>query len=212
MTARRGRMLVFVAVFLLALCLPAHAGMLFADGVEVDGADNREEVNGDGDMEDAPESPEGRGGPYDPLPMFFADMDQYEQIAMEPYRDKYDTMPVAEKARVYGSQFAFMHDREPNFDPAVAETVRKSATETLSAYEAKQFLYKPATPKPPRPTEAEQAGDVLKGLPGPWEANRPPEAKDPQEGRQRQQADDRRMETLRQGWSARDVLRGRRER
>ncbi len=152
-------------------------------------------------------------GDYDILPMFFADMDRYDQIAMEPYRDTYDAMPVGEKAEAYGRQFAFMRDREPNFNPAVINAVRRSAARKASAYEAKRFLYKPATPKPPRPTEEEQTGEVLKGLPGPWEANQAAAEEETKERRRSgYRSDSRRMETLREGWNAVDVLRGARDR
>jgi hypothetical protein len=170
-----------------------------------------EEWNDEEDLELLAE--DGEGGPYDPLPMFFEELDEYEQIALEPYRETYDTMPVAEKATVYGRQFQFMNDREPNFNPAVLNTIRRAALAKQSTYEAKRFLYKPATPKAPLPTEKEQTGEVLKGLPGPWESN-PPEAAEERKEERRggYRSDNRRMETLREGWNAIDVLRGSRDR
>lgn len=303
-----GRLIALLLPLFLLACMPARAGMLFADGVEVDGAtvvdtgtnpargsggqqqaydvlpltfaemdqydqiamepyratyddlpleekarlysaqfeymnnrkpnfhpstfgvaeeedeeDDDEFESDEGEYEEwAEEEPEqlvGNGGPYDPLPMFFVEMDQYDQIAMEPYREKYDGMPVAEKARLYGRQFEFMHGREPNFDPAVLNAVRRAATESRSTYAAKTFLYKPATPKPPRPqkkSEEEQAGEVLETLPGPWESMREAEPEVVEEmvepRRQGYRVDERRMETLRQGWNAIDVIRGARER
>lgn len=185
---------------------------------------------------------------YDVLPLTFNEMNQYDQIAMEPYRSRYDKMSLAEKADVYGRQFEFMRNRRPNFEPGIMGAMEsyqeaKNAPSS-SAYEAKQFMYKPATPKQRvaprrRPVErreqpavapaAEEARPpgLLDALPGPWE-RMPVEEPEPQYAEAEEYfeeeeydpepqgpqypRDDSRMENLRRGWNARDIMRGSRQR
>lgn len=166
-----------------------------------------------------------RAGRYDPLPMRFEEMDRYDQIAMEPYRDRYDDMSIAEKADLYGRQFEAMRNRKPNFDPAISELVDsyRETREATSAYDAKRFMYKPATPKRPSPAGRSAAaapgrgGNPLASLSGPWERSPQPEPEPEPEARTGQPTgaypkDALRMENLRQGWNAADVLRGSRQR
>lgn len=160
---------------------------------------------------------------YDQLPMWFDDMGKYDQIAMEPYRDKYDAMPVGQKARVYGPQFEFMRGRKPNFHPDVmAQMDQLETAETadgpVSSFEAKQYLYKPVQPKKRRPGISASQEELLGALSGPWEKAPPAEVADSEPDRSAgpqpagRRRPDRRMESLREGWNAADVLRGARER
>lgn len=179
------------------------------------------------------------GSEYDVLPMRYADMNKYDKIAMEPFRNRYDSMSVAEKAEVYSKQFEYMRNRKPNFDPAILNSMdaleeSKAAT---SAFDAKRHLYKPAVPKKrrPRPTPApepppqpaeRQPANLLEALPGPWESMAPPEPPpepEPPEPEFEEEFieepsgpeypdDHLRLENLRRGWDAVDVLRGRRRR
>lgn len=102
---------------------------------------------------------------YDPLPTRFADMDQYDQIAMEPYKDRYDSMSVDEKVRAYGQVFEFMRNRPPRFSPEVMAAAERHERlrQSRSAFETRQHLYR-APPADPARSEAR----VLGGLPGPW--------------------------------------------
>lgn len=189
---------------------------------------------------------------YDPLPLRFDDMNQYDKIAMEPFRNQYDSMSVAEKAAVYGKQFEFMRNRKPNFDPdliapweveaaASASSLTRpvdpyrQAPARISPYEAKQQLYKPATPKKrrpkprPRPEPEPQPArppSLLEALPGPWEREMESESEPEPElefeefeeegdfdpGTPEYPRDNPRMENLRRGWNAADVMRGVRKR
>ena len=204
-----------------------------AEPEEEEEADEPEEESGGRRRPDAAGRPAREAGPapefYDALPMRFGDMDRYDQIAMEPYRDRYDALPVAEKVRLYGRQFEFMRNRKPNFHPDVLSQVDMydQALEATNAIEAKKFLYKPPTPKkkrPPKPPEPERSPEeiALEALPGPWEQNRPapepepiveePDEDDPgyvvKPDGTLARPDDLRMENLRQGWNAVDVMRG----
>lgn len=178
------------------------------------------------------------GGEYDPLPLSFDEMNRYDQIAMEPYRSRYDAMSMAEKADVYGKQFEFMRNRKPNFDPAIMSMMEsyQEAKAAPSAYKAKQFMYKPATPKrrlpkprqpPPEAAAAEprRPANLLEALPGPWEQAPQPEPEpEPEEIVEAEELepeqpsgpeypqDGLRMENLRRGWNAIDVMRGSRKR
>lgn len=116
-----------------------------------------------------------RDAGYDELPRRLADMDEYDRRAMEPHKDTYDSMSVAEKARAYGMAFEIMHNRPPRFAPEVTAALARSkradearessgATEPESAYAAMQRFYK----KPPPDGPSQTTGKVLRGLPGPW--------------------------------------------
>ncbi len=198
-----------------------------ADFVDADAADAA-----DGDDANIPPTllpPTAVDGGYDVLPMRYKDMSKYDQIALEPYRDRYDNMTVGEKAKVYAQAFQFMRNRQPRFDPKVTmEFTRfKTASKSKNAIVSKQYMYKPPVPKKKikkKPEVTEQPADALLGsLPGPWEhAPPPPPEPEPEEVEEEEPAtpmpsyqdyaDDNRMENLRQGWNAKDVLRGRRNR
>lgn len=185
------------------------------------GEDNGTKYGQAGDA-DAGRSASPDDGDYDPLPMWFDEMGKYDQMAMEPYRQRYDAMPVGEKALVYGPQFEFMKGRPPRFHPdVVAQMNQFEATETVdgpvSAFEAKQYLYKPAEPKKRRPGISASEEELLGALPGPWERAKAAEAAEGEGARKAAappggRRTDRRMESLREGWNAADVLRGARER
>ncbi|MCD7895317.1 MAG: hypothetical protein LUG50_01430 [Planctomycetaceae bacterium] len=161
-----------------------------------------------------PERRERAAPRYDPLPLRFADMDQYDQIAMEPYRDRYDRLSIGEKASLYGQQFEFMRGRPPRFDPRVsieAERFRE-ASQATDIVAKRQSMYKPALEKPRAPRPEEQAEALLGTLPGPWEQVAAAAAPPPDEPNYHDFDADNRMENLRQGWNAMDVIRGRRQR
>lgn len=190
---------------------------------------------------------------YDPLPLTFAEMNPYDKIAMEPFRNRYDSMSVAQKAAVYGRQFEFMRNRKPNFDPDLLDSWESEDFEPsrfstdpidshsyqpakpVSAYEAKRNLYKPATPKKRRPKpkprpdpqhsqQPDRPAHLLEALPGPWEkveAEVEPEPEYEEEFEEdfdsdpdtpTYQRDNPRMENLRRGWNAADIMRGVRKR
>lgn len=189
---------------------------------------------------------------YDPLPLYFEDMNQYDKIAMEPYRNRYDSMTVAEKAAVYGRQFEFMRNRKPAFDPDLVDVRSVKAVESerlrtdsvdydsyrqqtsRSSKKSAEKLYKPATPKKRRPKpkpkpQPEEDGDsrpphLLEALSGPWESIPEPEPEPEPEYEEVEEPfdidpdtpeypqDDLRMENLRQGWNAIDIMRGVRDR
>lgn len=109
----------------------------------------------------------GQEGGYDKLPLTLDEMDEYDRIAMEPYKDTYDSMTLGEKARSYAVVFEFMRDRPPNFPEEVVDAMKRfeRAQQPTSVYESKQHLYKAPPPKR-RPGSDRQ---VLRGLPGPWE-------------------------------------------
>lgn len=111
----------------------------------------------------------GQEGGYDKLPLTLDEMDEYDRIAMEPYKDRYDSMSLGEKARSYSVVFEFMRDRPPNFPEAVMDAMKRfeRSQQPTSVYESKQHLYK--APPPKRPSRAGTDGQVLRGLPGPWE-------------------------------------------
>ncbi len=142
-------------------------------------------------------------------------MDQYDQIAMEPYRDRYDRLSIGEKASLYGQQFEFMRGRPPRFDPRVsieAERFRE-ASQATDIVAKRQSMYKPALKKPRAPRPEEQAEALLGTLPGPWEQEEAAAAAPPPDEPNYHDFDaDNRMENLRQGWNAMDVIRGRRQR
>lgn len=147
--------------------------------------------------------PDGRRR-HDPLPARFDALSQYDQIALEPYREKYDAMPLHEKARVYAQAFEFMNGRKPDFPPAVLERIRRSeeAASPRSAYETKKFMYKP----PPEPRErgrqkpTSQEEKILSAIPMPWaDGPEPPEAPEPLAAPEPEEGDDHRMESLRHG-------------
>ncbi|MCD8351133.1 MAG: hypothetical protein LUC93_11040 [Planctomycetaceae bacterium] len=146
----------------------------------------------------------GQEGDYDQLPLSFEEMDEYDQIAMEPYRDRYDTMLLAEKAKAYAVVFEFMRDRPPNYPPEVAGEVERydAAANAESAYEAKQHLYKaPPPPRQSRPGITRSEGQLLKALPGPWE-----KAAEEEKEAERYQSGGL-MESLRYGFNAIDRVR-----
>lgn len=151
---------------------------------------------------------------YDQLPLRFANLNEYDAIALEPYRETYDRMPLHEKARVYARAFVFMNNRPPVFHPTLRERIRQSgeAANARDAYDAKKFMYRP----PPDPEERrEQEGErerrrraaggmdeaVLSGISGPWaqaaaeEQGGQDEFPPPEEFHE----DDYRMESLRPG-------------
>lgn len=80
---------------------------------------------------------------HDILPATFAAMGKYDKIAMQPYADTYDSMPLKEKALTYARQFERMHGRNPNFPPEVAVVMNGSSR---NIYEAKQYMYKQSSP------------------------------------------------------------------
>ncbi|MCD8138352.1 MAG: hypothetical protein LUE17_00990 [Planctomycetaceae bacterium] len=145
----------------------------------------------------------GQEGAHDPLPLTFAEMDEYDKIAMEPYKDRYDDMLLAEKAKAYAVVFEFMRDRPPNYPPEVmAEVERYDAAATAeSAYEAKQHLYKAPPPREHKPGITRSEGQLLKALPGPWEKA----AVEEQESERYQSSG--LMESLRYGFNAIDRVR-----
>lgn len=158
----------------------------------------------------------------DVLPMRFADMNQYDQIAMEPYRDKYDSLPLVEKADLYAKQFEFMRNRPPRFEPEIMSLLNsysspEGSKTAASAYRAKQHLYKPATPKAPtarstREQASRQRPDGMPVLSGPWSSEPATpddsEPETPPPATPRYSSDGTRMENLRRGWNAADVMRG----
>lgn len=97
---------------------------------------------------------------YDALPRTFADMSEYDKIAMEPYADRYDSAPLHEKAALYAAQFEFMNGRPPEYHPVdVAEIeVTKQAATDVDSKKKKGRKKKNAEPTPPAP--ATEAGDV----------------------------------------------------
>ncbi len=151
---------------------------------------------------------------YDVLPLRFADMDQYDQMAMEPYRERYDRLSVGEKASLYGKQFEFMRGRPPRFDPRVSIEAERfmEASQATDIVAKRQSMYKPALAKPRAPRPEEQSEALLGALPGPWEQEAPPPPPDDEEPTYHDFDEDNRMESLRQGWNAMDVIRGRRQR
>ncbi len=219
----------------LSFVFPARCGENPADAAAAAAAgDDGADFDSAGVGENIPPTllpPTSSEGGYDVLPLRYKDMSKYDQIALEPYRDRYDHMPVGEKAKVYAQAFEFMRNRPPKFDPKVTmEFSRfKTAAKSKNAVASKQYMYKPPVPKKKikkKPEVPGQTPDALLGsLPGPWEqapqpapesdseseevAEEEPEAQLPS---YRDYADDNRMENLRQGWNAKDVLRGRRNR
>ncbi|MCC8166275.1 MAG: hypothetical protein LIQ31_09025, partial [Planctomycetes bacterium] len=136
-------------------------------------AERRPEPGNRPERRDRPDRPE---GPYDVLPLRFADMDQYDQIAMEPYRDRYDRLSIGEKASLYGQQFEFMRGRPPRFDPRVSIEAERfqEAAQATDIVAKRQSMYKPALEKPRAPRPDEQSQALLGALPGPWEQEAPP--------------------------------------
>ncbi len=114
---------------------------------------------------------EGGSGDHDQLPLSFDEMDEYDRIAMEPYKGRYESMPLGEKASAYAVVFEFMRDRPPNYPPEVREAMARfeESRQSQSAYEAKRHLYKSAPPKRESAGPAGQEGTLLRGLSGPWE-------------------------------------------
>ena len=137
------------------------------------------------------------GERYDTLPRHFAALNQYDTIALEPYRDKYDAMPLHEKARVYSQAFEFMNSRKPNFAPAVLEQIRQSedVADARSAYARKKEMYKPAPePRERRSNSSDPNARMLSAIPVPWAE---PETPEPQAEDVPPPEEDHRFESLR---------------
>ena len=139
----------------------------------------------------------GRRQRHDPLPSRFAALNKYDKIALEPYRDKYDDMPLHEKARVYSQAFESMNNRKPNFAPDVLARIDQSekGAEARSAYEMKKDMYKPAPePRERRSSSADPNARMLSAIPVPWAEPATPE---PQAEAEPPPEDDHRFESLR---------------
>lgn len=85
---------------------------------------------------------------YDALPRAMADMDEYERIAMSPYRDRYDVLPLHERAELYARQFEALRDRPPRFSPEDSEEIRASRENPVAPPDAAP----PAPPSAPAPS------------------------------------------------------------
>ncbi len=141
---------------------------------------------------------------YDPLPLRFAALNRYDAMALEPYREDYDGMLLHEKARVYSQAFEFMHNRPPNFSPAVRERIRRSEdfADARSSFELRKYLYKeppvPAEDRPP-PPPVDPNEKILSAIPMPWAAEEPPAPEGEDEEDVQAAIDSLRMESLRPG-------------
>ena len=155
----------------------------------------------------APEEVLPSHGVFDALPSRIADMGEYERIAMEPYADRYDKLPLYEKAELYSRQFELVNNRAPIFSPELRAAIRRTASEPVQTTRAgRRDIY-----KEPEDRKKQHKGMDLSRLPGPWEANRKPE--EPEgvyivnpDGTIYQEKDIR-MESLRGGWDSRELLR-----
>lgn len=139
---------------------------------------------------------------YDQLPRRLADMQQYERIAMQPYPD-YDSLPLAERARLYSQQFALLHDREPVFSPGIIAEIEAS----LSTVRSREDLYKPPGNNRSRVN--------LDGISGPWSGGLAGGSSGTVRNDGSANAEGRatlgrepKMETLRGGWSLRGAIGG----
>lgn len=114
---------------------------------------------------------------YDTLPRFLADMSEYDQIAMEPYADRYDDAPLHEKAAMYASQFEFMNGRPPEYHPVDVAEIELSKQTAETDTKRKRGRKKKKAEAPAAENQAQ--AQIADPAPEPEEASSSPASFDP---------------------------------